>query len=186
MKFLRKSNKKHPFCDNRVKFCYNKNESKIITFICPFFNSCYHYGMNKVGGINIEFLSVVSIHSIHRPGKFIATPIPFLAVKQSSNNHFYIYSRHILHVYHKKYCWWLVFLEIELGMKVIKDDYIIFKIWDYSFNETMLRRNYMTRQNIKSFSVLYEWFLGSALLQCPHFEFYFYFAWFGHKPRVRV
>ena len=171
---------------NRVKFCYNINESQIRAFICPFFNSCYHYGMNKVGGINIEFLSVVSIHSIHRPGKFIATPIPFLAVKQSSNNHFYIYSRHILHVYHKKYCWWLVFLEIELGMKVIKDDYIIFKIWDYSFNETMLRRNYMTRQNTKSLSVLYEWFLGSALLQCPHFEFYFYFAWFGHKPRVRV
>ena len=150
------------------------------------FNLLNHYGMNKVGGINIEFLSVVSIHCILRSGKFIATPIPFLAVKQSSNNHFYIYSRHILHVYHKKYCWWLVFLEIELRMKVIKDDYIIFKIWDFSCNETMLRRNYMTRRNAKSLGVFYEWFLSSALLQCPLFEFDFSFAWLGHKPRVRV
>ena len=110
------------------------------------FNLLNHYGMNKVGGINIEFLSVVSIHCILRSGKFIATPIPFLAVKQSSNNHFYIYSRHILHTYHKKYFWWLVFLEIELGMKVIKDDYIIFKIWNFSCSEAMLRRYYMTSQ----------------------------------------
>ena len=113
------------------------------------FNLLNHYGMNKVGGINIEFLSVVSIHCILRSGKFIATPIPFLAVKQSSNNHFYIYSRHILHVYHKKYAWWLVFLEIELGMKVIKDDYIIFKIWNFSCSEAMLRRYYMTSQKVK-------------------------------------
>ena len=113
-----------------------------------YFNLRYRYGMNKVGGINIEFLSVVSIHCILRSGKFIATPIPFLAVKQSSNNHFYIYSRHILHVCHKKHSWWLVFLEIELRMKVIKDDYIIFKIWDFSCFEAVLRRNYMTSKII--------------------------------------